>query len=298
MISKICVLFVVYRRFSDVIQNLDWILRETNLPIHISIDGPKKNSEIQIKKLLSEIESLGETNRISVSFYWRNIGLKQHVLRAVKKVLQKYEKVIVIEDDVLIEREFIELVDKVLELDLNRVAHISGFSPISGLLIKEDLHKMYKTRYISSYAWATNRKYFSEFNGEIKLRDSIRNIWFKLGFLGLYEKITWSIYVFAARFNIVDSWAIPWTLYLWENNFLGISPTCNLVRYRNDRFGTHSKLKNRYKQDEICVSKHEWDFIKLTDSYDKLISKVVYRSDLPGIIVTFISVFYRLLKKI
>ena len=123
-------------------------------------------------------------------------------------------------------------------------------------------------------------------------------IWRKYKFLGLYEKIIWSIYSFAARYKIVDSWAIPWTLYLWQYNLTCLSPTCNLVEYKLDQVGTHSKLKSRYIPEKPCQENHSWDTKQFIESYDKEISRIVYRSDLSGIFVTIVSVLYRLFKKI
>jgi hypothetical protein len=293
-----CVLLLTYKRFDNLKQNLELILKYTNFPIYISIDGPKKGENIELHRLIQEIELINELNRITIIFYWQNQGLKNHLIMAVKDIFQRHRKIIVIEDDSSISQKFLDFIQCYSSFDLDGVAHYSGFSPLSRTVVRENLHRAYKSKYISSYAWATSKEYFEEFDGSIDFRKCIMMIWRKYKFLGLYEKIIWSIYSFAARYKIVDSWAIPWTLYLWQYNLTCLSPTCNLVEYKLDQVGTHSKLKSRYIPEKPCQENHSWDTKQFIESYDKEISRIVYRSDLSGIFVTIVSVLYRLFKKI
>ena len=298
MESGTCVLLVTYKRFGNLKQNLELILKYTNLPVYISIDGPKERENFELNRLIQEIELINEPNRITISIYWQNQGLKNHLIMAVKDIFKNYRKIIVIEDDVSISHKFLDFIQCQLSFELDGVGHFSGFSPLSRNVVRDDLHRVYKTKYISSYAWATSKEYFEKFDGSIDFRKCITTIWVEHKFLGLYEKIIWSIYLFAARYKIVDSWAIPWTLFLWQNNLTCLSPTCNLVEYKIDQVGTHSKLKHRYIPEKICQENHSWDTTQLIKSYDKEISRIVYRADLSGIFVTIASVFYRLFKKI
>jgi hypothetical protein len=247
---------------------------------------------------LQELNLINELDRILINVNWHNLGLKKHVINSVKNVLQSYFNVIVIEDDVRISHQFLDFMQHYLSLNLEGVAHFSGFSPLSINLVRENLHHVYESRYISSYAWATSKKYFDEFDGKLYVKDSLLTIWKTKKFLVVYEKIIWSIYILAAHYKIVDSWAIPWTLFLWRKGFTCLSPTCNLVEYKLDQMGTHSKLKNRYIPEKSCQESHSWEATKFITSYDAEISRIVYRSDLFGVLVTIASVLYRFLKKI
>ena len=48
-----CVLLLTYKRFDNLKQNLELILKYTNFPIYISIDGPKKGFFKYKKRIFS-----------------------------------------------------------------------------------------------------------------------------------------------------------------------------------------------------------------------------------------------------
>ena len=146
--------------------------------IIVAIDGPRiSNSEdkINISQILSILES--NTNlSISVIKRKENFGCTNNTIFSVNEVLEVYEKVIVLEDDVSISPHFYEqmvgAVNFFLSNEDNRsekILTVGGFSPFynnsSNLLTRFLLpaNKWRKTKYFNAWGWATSRIFWSKF---------------------------------------------------------------------------------------------------------------------------------------
>lgn len=173
----------------DLTQNLLVSLSAVNCPIFISIDSPKSPSQsIRVRPDIS----LSRRN-VEVIEHKSHLGGARHVTGLVKQILEKYENIIVLEDDIVVDARTINYVVKLLENRLpNDVMTLGlfGFLPGSNSVFRA-LNYWRKTKYFSPWGWATQREAWQDFNLNItgifeKLYDS--KSWQDLSY---YEKKVW-----------------------------------------------------------------------------------------------------------
>ncbi len=173
----------------ELTQNLLDSLSVVNCPIFISIDSPKNPSQsIRVRPDIS----LSRRN-VEVIEHKSHLGGARHVTELVKQILEKFENIIVLEDDIVVDARTINYVVKLLENRLpNDVMTLGlfGFLPGSNAVFRA-LNYWRKTKYFSPWGWATQREAWPDFNLNItgifeKLYDS--KSWQDLSY---YEKKVW-----------------------------------------------------------------------------------------------------------
>jgi len=134
--------------------------------LYIYADGPKENaSEEQIKKI-QEVRSLLRAKKwceeVNIIEAEKNKGLADSIIAGVTEILNRYGKVIVLEDDIVTSRQFLMFLNKALELYEKEeiVFGISGFTYPSKFAISD-------THFLPigcSWGWATWKSRWKSIN--------------------------------------------------------------------------------------------------------------------------------------
>ena len=103
----------------------------------------------------------------------------------------------------------------------------------------------YFSKYIHCWGWATWRRSWHKYDGNIKFWPKWSNSKDWVNFISnKIERRYWQNIFKRVHLEQVDSWAYPWTASIWYNKGLTITPNVNLVS--NIGFGesaTHTKSK-------------------------------------------------------
>jgi hypothetical protein len=91
-----------------------------------------------------------------------------------------------------------------------------------------------------------------------------------------------------ANSGAISTWAYRWIASLWKNKLLSISPNVNLVDYRGQTEGTHTKGSRSWSEletDEIMgLESGDTSFLKPTDELaDNWIARNIFRSTNLGV---------------
>lgn len=227
-------------------------------PLYIFIDGPKnKKDEIQISKIKRIIEEFNFENIEEVIISKFNIGLAKSIFYGVNRVLKNHETIIVLEDDLVVSKYFLDFMNNCLQkYKSENIYQISGY--VWGDSIKKQTNFPYLVPNINSWGWATWKSKWINFElGKIK-NENLNN----------FDRTT--IYDFNLKnsynyFKIlkkhirgkVDSWAIQWYYFVFINKGYTIYPHTSLVLNKGmDGSGTHtlsSKFNDRLDQ-EVNIS--------------------------------------------
>lgn len=122
-------------------------------PKYVFIDGPRDENDVAAVEKVAEI---AEDHGLQIFKSPRNQGLARNVIGGITRMLQRYDKVIVIEDDLYCAPSFLRYMNAALErykVD-SRILSICGY----GLKIKrpEDYRgDVYLANRSSSWGWAT-----------------------------------------------------------------------------------------------------------------------------------------------
>lgn len=187
----------------------------------------------------------------------KNMGLANSLIDGITSVVNKYGKVIVLEDDLITSPFFLKFMNEGLEKyeSNDKIASIHGYvNPV-----KETLPQNFFLSYMSSWGWATWDRAWKLFepNGT-KLLEELqnRNLEKKLDFNNSYYFVKMLKNQIRGKNN---SWAIRWYSSILLNDKLCLYPNKSLVAQIGcDGSGTHS-------------SNDDWFDVELSDSQIEII---------------------------
>ena len=228
------------------------------------------NSEFDIRKkreINKTIEYLKELKKkeknIFLKVRQKNFGLANNIISGVNEIIKKYNKAIILEDDLILSKNFLAFMNEALffyEYE-KKIWHISGWCfSIKSPKYKED---NYFLNWPCSWGWATwkNRwKYFSK-NSNKFINWNKKNIK-KFNFDNSYNFFS---QIKRNHNKELNSWAIFWYAKIFEKKKLCIYPKNNLV----ENIGIGKNASNTYKKNDLFISKIKNKKIKYNFKFDK-----------------------------
>lgn len=209
--------------------------------LFIYSDGPKSEDDnkvvAEVRKYVKSIEGF---KQIKVIERENNIGLAKSVITGVTEIIDKYGKIIVLEDDLVTSPYFLNYMNKALDRYENdeKVMQISGHMFPVDLNIDTDAVFL---PFTTSWGWATWKRAWDHFDTEmtgyekLKADSSLRK---RFNLDGAYPYFQMLEYQREGR---VDSWAICWYLSVFMKEGLTLFPRKTLVQNIGfDGSGTHS----------------------------------------------------------
>lgn len=239
------ILLFTYNRPAHTSQTLEALFNNKlskDSELFIFSDGYKnefdKINVQEVRKLIHSIERFSSFKKINIIENKQNVGLANNIIAGVTQIVNKYGKVIVLEDDLITSPWFLTFMNEALdkfESD-ERIGHIHGFCyPI------DNLPDAFLIKWVGSWGWATWKRSWQLFNadGNMLLKEiQERNLSREFDFNGNYPYTK----MLQRQVNGVnDSWAIRWNATLFLNNILSINAGKSLVQNIGfDGTGIHS----------------------------------------------------------
>lgn len=207
--------------------------------LFIFSDGPKtpeKKAGVEANR--KYIHTISGFKSISIIEREKNWGLANSLIAGITEVINKYGRVIVVEDDLILSPYFLQFMNEGLEKykDDDRVSSISGFIPN----VKEGLPDTFFLRYFECWGWATWDRAWKLLNTDTKyLLRKVRMRTYDFNFdgsCGLYGIL------YCQKVGSVDSWYIRLYASFYLANKLTLFPGHTLVTNEGfDGSGTHCK---------------------------------------------------------
>jgi hypothetical protein len=227
------------------------------------VDFPKSekdfNNYLKVKKLINDANFFKKKITILRKI---NYGLKKNILTGINQVLKKNSKIIVLEDDLLLSKHFLEYMNKYLNYFENskKVASIHGYCyPINN----KKLNNFFFLKGADCWGWATWRRAWKNYNDDhlflakkIKKMKQIKNFNFnnKFNYYHMLEN------------RSPSTWAVNWYASAFVKNMLTLYPKHSYVRnLGNKGIGVHSKkidktfnvsLNNKFKFEKIQIEEN------------------------------------------
>jgi hypothetical protein len=124
--------------------------------LFVYCDGAKNESAAEnVQKVRNYVNSISGFKQVTVIERQENYGLARSVITGVTEVVNRYGRVIVMEDDLLTSRYFLEYMNLALERYQNekKAFSITGYSHFADG--EKQLPESYFIRIFSSWSWAT-----------------------------------------------------------------------------------------------------------------------------------------------
>ncbi|CAD5372631.1 hypothetical protein RA210_U200018 [Rubrivivax sp. A210] len=202
----------------------------------------KMHAVQQVRELLDQIDGFKSVRIVRRD---ENLGLAKSIISGVSELLSHHERVVVVEDDLVVSPHFLRYMNDGLECYATeeRVACIHGYCyPVDATLPES-----FFLRGADCWGWATWRRAWAHFNPDgAQLRDALlrRNLvrQFELGGVGFFFHMLEQ--QIAGR---NDSWAIRWHASCFLDDMLTLYPGRTLVHnIGNDGSGTHAASSAAY----------------------------------------------------
>ena len=251
-------------------------------------DAPKNNeSKERVENTRRYLNSITGFKSVSVVAREENFGLANSIIDGVTTVVNKYGRIIVLEDDLITSPFFLKYMNESLEIYKNdtQVACIHGYV----YPIKKKLPDTFFLKGADCWGWATWRRGWEVFNpdGESLLKELERQkLTKKFDFDGSYP------YTKMLRKQIkgvTNSWAIRWYASAFLNNKFTLYPNKSLIyNSGNDGSGTNCVQSNTFEVEMSSIPINV-ELIKIEESknakkeiihYFRYTSKLIRLKDL------------------
>lgn len=259
MDSKLApIILFVYNRPRHTLQTLESLYNNelaNESVLFIYSDGPKANASppemaeiLNVRNLIRQKQWCGEVRIIESE---KNNGLAGSIIRGVTEIINKYGKVIVLEDDLMLSRFFLKYMNMALDRyePEKRVMHIAGHLFSAGGI--RHRHSAFFIQMEDSWGWATWKRAWDKFEHEASGREILRKD------AALEKRFNMDdAYPFSKMLEDqmdsqkIDSWAIRWWWTIFKNDGISLFPDKSLVKnigYGAE--GTHTKGNDPFGAD-------------------------------------------------
>jgi hypothetical protein len=279
--------------------------------LYVFADGPKNTLNaneaekiLEVRKVVAKEKWCGE---VIISESATNKGLANSIIEGIGLVINRYNKVIVLEDDIQTSSGFLDFMNNALDYynDDERVAGISGYSYPG--INSTSIANVYFLPIGSSWGWATWKRQWDDVNFNAKeVRDEIvkKNLEKVLDFGGspyfsmLNDQVN----------NKIDSWAIRFyaSFFLQKKTF--VYPSSSLVKNIGfDSTATHTKIGDNFlssvEAKDIKINLRQFEYDQMTELVRKSFENQLKESTLAkissqlGRMKAFIKRLFNLVRK-
>jgi len=235
--------------------------------LFIFADGAKSENDLpKVTEVRQYIHSITGFKNIEIRESEKNKGLADSIIAGVTEIVNKYGKIIVLEDDLITSPWFLKYMNDGL-LDYQNEQNVYSVNGYMVPIKFEQIDTFLNPLGTCSWGWATWANKWKIFKYEIPEKEYI----YKNKFLR--NRFNLADYNYTAMLNNINSWAIRWYFAVFLHNGLGLFPTKSLVlNVGFDGTGTnyitnHDILQSIYQNEIKINKKYNIDF----EAYDKLL---------------------------
>ena len=267
-------IFCYRRSISQLIDTLLQNIEASNSDLFIFSDGGKNDHDsADIHQVREELDAIEGFKSITVYKASANKGLARSIIQGVSSVLADYDRVIVLEDDLLVAPYFLRFMNDALEFHQNNntIWSISGYSPPLPTL---DLYSdnCYLSPRASSWGWATWKDRWEQVDWSMRDFNDLKN---DRGQVAAFNQGGNDMYLMLElqALGKIDSWAIRWCYSQFKHHTYSVVPKQTLILNEGfeDGKGVHcnytttEKLARHLHMQPVPVSDVEADQIILND---------------------------------
>lgn len=259
------------RQTVEALQKND-LASESDLIIYS--DGPKnEQGKTNIEEVREYIRSINGFKSIKIIECKENLGLANSIIPGVTKIVNKYGRVIVMEDDVVSSKYFLGFMNNVLEFYKNdmRIFSVTGINHLTEKYQKYN-YQVYLSYRSSSWGWGTWKNRWEKTDWEVRdfnefKKDKGAQRLFNRGGEDLTDMLI-------AQINgEIDSWGIRWLYCHYKNDAFCLFPVYNLIKNIGfDGTGIHCG-KSKYFDTEINDDIVKIELVKNIEVSDDIVKE-------------------------
>jgi GT2 family glycosyltransferase len=254
----------VYKRPSHTLRMITSLMECSEFeesPIYVFCDGAKTPREREIVEQTREVIRSNAGKNVKIIESDQNLGLANSIIAGVSLLLNSYDRVIVVEDDLTVSPGFLQYMNMGLETYQNEssVMHISGYMyMVPAFASRTDAMFL---PFISSWGWATWQRAWMYFDPEAtgwEILQTDKNARSRFDLDNCYG---YSSMMKRQMTGLSDSWAIRWYWSIFKNNGYALFPSLSHVKNIGfDGSGSHGWFTGWL----LFRSRTEWTTARMT----------------------------------
>lgn len=223
--------------------------------LYIFSDAPRNETDVSkvnaVRELIYNIQKKYKKENVFIVEQLVNKGLADSIIEGVTFVVNKYGRVIVLEDDLVTSLRFLTYMNKALDIyeDEARVMHIAAYIPPVGKVLPDT----YFYNQASCWGWGTWSRAWQKFNPDasnlIKLLEKNGN----LDYFNLDNSFNFMELLAQNARKEVNTWAVKWQASVFLNNGLCLHPGKSLIQNIGlDWSGVHTGPMPQYMHKKLA----------------------------------------------
>jgi hypothetical protein len=249
------IVLFVYNRLSHTKKTIESLQKnklaiDSNLFIY-SDHAKNKDSEQKVQKVRDYIGGVNGFKSVTIICREKNLGLADSIIDGVTSVVNRYGKIIVLEDDIVTSPFFLKFMNDALDFyqENNTVWHISGWNyPIN----QDKIEDVFLWRLMNCWGWATWKKEWSFFEKDpyFLIKNFKKTDIHKFNLDGAEN--FWN-QVLQNKKGEINSWAVFWYATIYINKGLCLNPSKTFsLNIGHDGSGVHCD-SNSYFDDSLSL---------------------------------------------
>lgn len=258
------ILLFTYKRLDTLKQTISALKKNplaAQSDLYIFSDAAKKPTDQpavnDVRNFLKTIDGFRSINVIARD---KNFGLARSIISGTSMVLDTYNSVIVLEDDLVTSTNFLLFMNEALDFyeKNEKIFSIAGYSP----MINNPVDDVYFTLRGSSWGWATWKNRWNNIEWDIDNYEALKK---DLKFKEEFNKMGSDMFKMLndQMTGKIDSWAIRWTYYQFKVNKYTVFPTVSKVQNIGiGKDATHTRAgTDRFKTNFDKTEKDDFNFL-------------------------------------
>lgn len=265
----------VYKRPHHTRKTLESLMANAEFsdsPLYVFCDGAKRKKDIPLVRATRELIRSYELDHATIIEREENRGLANSIITGVTELCNRYGRVIVVEDDLVVSPYFLKYMNTALDTyeEYDKVMHISGYMfPVRG-----QLPDTFFYRATSCWGWGTWKRAWDKFEPDThtllaEFQDKNKRWEFDIQGSMKYHRM-----LKLQAIGMSDSWAIRWYASVFLNNGLCLHPEKSLVNnIGHDDSGVHCDCTNVY--DVNVTEDEDFEFTRDIKESEKAVMLMV-----------------------
>jgi len=225
------VVLVLYNRPAHVRQVFAAIAAARPRRLFLVADGPKDHADAEkCQAARAEVGRIDWPCEVHRNYAEANLGIHRRLPTGLDWVFESADRAIILEDDCIPSLSFFPFCEQLLERFQNdeRVMEIAGGNYQMGR--RRTAYSYYFSRYWGVWGWATWRRAWRHFDGEMRDWPRLRDAGFLDSVLPrAVERDYWIRCFDALVRGEVTTWDWQWLFTLWAQHGLSVVPEVNLI---------------------------------------------------------------------
>jgi hypothetical protein len=242
--------------------------------LFIFSDGPKIENDENVQKVREYIKTINGFKSLTIVEREKNLGLANSVISGVTEIVNKFGKVIVLEDDLVTSKYFLKFMNEALSVYKNRndMFSVTGYNYPSSIFTIPFYYK--KSVFLNyrpmPWGWGTWREKWEKVDWDMKdynvfKKDKQSQKLFNKGGEDLADMLAAQIE------GRIDSWYIRWCYAHFKNSGFSVSPVKSYV----DNIGFDGTGVHCGKNDSVNINMLE-NYFRMPEN-DIVLNKKINR---------------------